>query len=358
MGESGILQLRMDANIVDNNLLDVSDVTLSIIIPMFNCEAVITRCLDSLDYPDSEIIVVDDGSTDRSAETVSQYITTHSNVRLIHKSNGGVSSARNVGIEACSGKYLMFIDADDYIVPDGICRVIEIAESYSADSVVFGNITKNENSPVDKESVKDFSISIKVVEGSGAALKTYKVPDYLVWNSLFRRSVIIENNIRFDEDLHLREDDAFMGKFYCFASKVVCTNLPLYRYIASSSCSSTHNQSKERNRLLIKSGLLAIKHRSQFIKENLPGEKFPYERLKYMRWVCSPQQAVSAGYSYREYRNILKEFRKEDVWPVSYKWIKVAGWDYSIKAYSKKIITTFLLNHPLISYPIAKIRHR
>ena len=348
----------MGANIVENKSIGVSSVTLSVIIPMYNCEAVITRCLDSLDYPDSEIIVVDDGSTDRSAESVSQYITNHPNIKLIRKINGGVSSARNIGISMSSGKYLMFVDADDYIVPDGICRVIEIAEKYSADSVVYGNITKNENSPIDKESVKDFNISIKVIEGRAAALKTYKVPDYLVWNSLFRRSVIVENNIRFDEDLHLREDDAFMGKFYCFTSKVVVTNLPLYRYIGSSPFSSTHNQSKERNRLLIKSGLLAMRHRSQFIKENFPHEKFPYERLKYMRWVCSPRQAVSAGYSYHEYRNILKDFHKEGVWPVSYKWIKVAGWDYSLKAYSKKIIATFLLNHPLISYPIAKIRHR
>lgn len=348
----------MDTNIVDRNSAGVSNVTLSIVIPMYNCEAVITRCLDSLDYPDSEIIVVDDGSTDRSAKTVSQYITTHPKVRLLQKANGGVSSARNVGIEESSGKYLMFVDADDYLAPDGISRIVEIAEKYTADSVVYGNITKHEKSPIDKESIKDFYINISVVEGRAAALKTYKVPDYLVWNSLFRRSVIVDNNIRFDEDLHLREDDAFMGKFYCFTSKVVVTNLPLYRYIGSSPFSSTHNQSKERNRLLIKSGLLAIKHRSQFIKENLPCENFPYERLKYMRWVCSPRQAVAAGYSYGEYRNILKDFRKEGVWPVSYKWIKVAGWDYNLKVYTKKIITTWLLNHPLISYPIAKIRHR
>jgi len=281
---------------------------LSVIVPVFNCESYILRCLTSIDYPDSEIIVVDDGSTDNCVGVIAEFQNNHDNVKLIRKKNGGVSSARNIGIDASTGKYIMFVDADDYLVPGGISQIIDIAESKLADIVTYDNITKQAEDPIDIDSISDFDIQIKVIEGRAEALRTYHIPDYVVWRSLFLRSIIIDNNIRFDEDLHLREDDTFMGKFYCYTSRVVCTNLPLYRYIASSPCSSTHRQSKERNKILIESGLLAIKHRSEFIKKALPDEDFPYERLKYMRWVCSPRQAVEAGFILREYKDKLLEF--------------------------------------------------
>ena len=82
---------------------------LSVIIPMYNCAPVIVRCLDSIDYYDCEIIVVNDGSKDTGAEIVEKYAATHPNVRLINKSNGGVSSARNLGIQEAVGKYISFI---------------------------------------------------------------------------------------------------------------------------------------------------------------------------------------------------------------------------------------------------------
>ena len=77
---------------------------------MYNCAPVITRCLDSIDYPDCEILVVNDGSQDNGADVVEQYVAAHSNVRLINKPNGGVSSARNLGIERAKGTYISFID--------------------------------------------------------------------------------------------------------------------------------------------------------------------------------------------------------------------------------------------------------
>lgn len=330
---------------------------LSVIIPMYNCGEVITRCLESVDYPDTEIVVVDDGSVDNGAHVVTEYARTHPNVRLIRKENGGVSSARNIGIENATGKYIIFIDADDYLVKDGISTIIDLAEKYDADIVKYKIRVLRKENAYDTTSLKSYNIQIEVIQGQAAGLRRYDISDYHVVDAAFRRSTIIENNIHFNEDLHLREDDAFMGKFYCVASCVVITDLPLYRYIGSSPFSSTHNQSPERNRVLIQSGLLAIQYRSSFIKEHLPNEDFPYERYKYMRWVCSPRQAVDAGYTYKEYIAILKQFKDINIWPVSYKWIKVAGWNYNWKVYIKKVIMTFLLNHPFVSYHIAKLRH-
>ena len=137
-----------------------NNILLSIIIPCYNCSPVIIRCLDSIDYPDAEIIIVDDGSTDNSAQVVTDYAQVHTNVHLIQKENGGVSSARNVGIEAANGKYLMFVDADDYLVPGGIKRIIELAEEKKADVVKFSFRKVKNDTPQDVVSVSDSSISI------------------------------------------------------------------------------------------------------------------------------------------------------------------------------------------------------
>ena len=321
---------------------------------MYNCGEVIIRCLDSIDYPNSEIIVVDDGSKDNGVIVVAEYCKTHPNVRLIQKVNGGVSSARNVGIKAANGNYIIFVDADDYLNKDGLGRIVEIAEKTNADIVKYCFLNKNGG----EVCLSDFPIKSETIDGRGASLKRYDIPDYHIWDGLFRMSTISDNNLLYDEDLHFREDDVFMGKFYCCTNRVVITNLPLYRYIAASPYSSIHNQSPDRNRVFIQSGLLAIQHRSEYIKQHLPNEDFPYEKLKYMRWVCTAHQAVEADYSYAEYLQILASFRALNVWPVSYRWIKVAGWDYNWKVYLKKVIHTFMLNHPCLSYPIAKYRKK
>ena len=132
----------------------------------------------------------------------------------------------------------------------------------------------------------------------------------------------------------------------------------MYNYYTSSYYSSTHNQSIERQRILIRSGLLAIRHRKAFITEHFPNHIFPYERLKYMRWICSVQNAISAQLKLKEYLNLLEEFRKEGVYPLEYAWIKVAGGDYSLKIYFKRVIQTFFTNHPILFYPFVKYFHR
>ena len=322
---------------------------LSVIIPCYNCASVIQRCLDSIDYPDAEIIVVDDGSKDNSAQVVEDYALRHPNVSLVKKENGGVSSARNLGIEKATGKYLMFLDADDYLGAGGIERVVELAEKTNADVVKFWHRTLSSESPQMKENLCSFAMTNEVIEGRFKALLRNDVSDYLVWDGVYLRSVITDNHIRFHTDLHLHEDDVFMGELYCHTQKVVTTNLPLYRYVMSSAQSSTHNQSVERQKLLIESGYLAIEHRGSYVEQHCP-EAMPLERLKYMRWVCRPKTAIEAGYSLKEYRAVLKKFGELGCWPLDYNWMHVARLDWSWKNRMKNRMRTFLCNHPGLAY--------
>ncbi len=330
---------------------------LSIIIPVYNCAPVILRCLASIDSPEAEIIVVDDGSTDATASIVSEYARNHLNVKLLKKNNGGVSSARNLGIESASGKYIMFIDADDYLAPGGIKRIVELAENSNADVVTYRIVNVYNNTPVDKESVQDYPIVSRTIVGRGQALLRYDVPDFHVVNAVFRLATIIDNGIRFCPQLSLREDDAFCGMLYCHTDTIITTDLPLYHYVRSSLFSSTHNKSIETQRKLITSSYLAMQIRGAHVKAYCP-EAMPYERLKYMRWVCHPKSAIKAGYSLSNYLDILDEYRKVGCYPLSYKWIHAAGLDYSFKIRIKNLVKTFICNHPRIAYKMLGIFSR
>lgn len=328
---------------------------LSVIIPMYNCAPVITRCLNSIDYPDCEILVVNDGSKDNSAEVVTQYAVTHPNVRLINKENGGASSARNLGIEEAKGKYIAFIDADDFGYAGGITRIVELAEKEDADVVKYIIHSIENGQLIEMRSVADVEIHTMVIEGRGKALERCDISDYHVVDAVFRRSLIMEHNIRFRTDLHLHEDDCFMGMFYCHATKVISTDLQLYCYIRASDYSSTHRQSIERQRILINSGYLAAQHRSAYVQAHYP-QAMPMDRLKYMRWVCLPKEAIAAQLSLQEYRDVLEQFRALGVYPLQYKWISTIYYWAPFKYKMKCAIKTWLVNHPRVAYWILNFR--
>ena len=328
---------------------------LSIIIPVYNVEQYLQCCVQSVitqTYQNLQVILVNDGSTDSSGILCDQLAQQDSRIQVVHKENGGLSDARNAGIDIAKGKYISFIDADDYIVGDGLEKIINIAEEYKADVVKFKNIGVTECDDQDKSSVANFPINIVKTTGDGV-LNRYDISDYIVWDGIYRRSLILDHNIRFMTDLCLREDDTFMGMLYCHANIVIATDLPLYRYVSASNFSSTHNQPVEKQRRLIYSNLNAMRYRCHYVAKHKPNV-MNLERLKYMRWVCSISSAISAQLTLREYLILLDEFRKEGVYPLEYAWIKVAGWNYSWKIYLKRVLQTFLINHPRIGYVLVR----
>lgn len=348
--------------ILDLRIMAEKQPILSVIIPMYNCAPVITRCLDSIDYPGAEIIVIDDGSADNSLKVVQEYIVRmkelgNERIRVISKPNGGASSARNKGIEEAKGKFIAFIDADDFWYPNGIARIVELAERAEADVVKYIIRHVEKEQPLPQLDLANYAMHTEIIEGRGKALERCDISDYHVVDAVFKRSVIMDHNIRFRTDLHLHEDDCFMGMFYCHAMKVVSTDMPLYCYIHSSDFSSTHRQSIERQRILINSGYLAAQHRSKYVQAYYP-QAMPMERLKYMRWVSQPKEAIEAHFTLDEYKVVLNEFRALGVYPLSYKWISTiyywASWKYKMKWVAK----SWLTNHPEIAYAILRVARR
>lgn len=166
----------------------------SIIVPVYNVEAYLDRCLSSIisqTYHNIEVILVDDGSTDQSGELCDQYQKQDSRIRVIHKENGGLSDARNAGIQISGGSYIAFIDSDDYVREEYIGRMMEEAERTDCDVVICGYSKKHASG----ESF-DYIALPDTYEGRQIQKNFYDgkpSPEMfdVAWNKLYRKTLLM-----------------------------------------------------------------------------------------------------------------------------------------------------------------------
>ena len=208
---------------------------ISIIIPVFNTEQYLSRCVDSLlsqSFTDYELLLIDDGSTDACGVLCDAYAGKDSRVRVFHKENGGVSSARNLGLDNARGEWVYFMDSDDELVPDGL-QVLVDCISNEVDSVMGGIIEIRENG---EESAVEGRATLSLLK-KRAILSLYSgygsVYNYCgnmcIW--LLRRSVISEHGLRFDPSIAIKEDTLFLMQFICKSHGITRqTTTPIYRY--------------------------------------------------------------------------------------------------------------------------------
>lgn len=213
----------------------------SVIVPVYNVAPYLARCLDSLlsqTLSDLEIIVVNDGSTDESAAILADYVQRYGNrIRAFLKENGGQGSARNLGIRNATGEYIGFVDADDYVASDMFERMYQTAVQSDADMVTCDYYY------ITSESKKRVSL-YKPSTQTDMFFNPWAAP----WNKLYRRSIIVDNEVFFPE-LRAYEDTAFYANAIPFVNKIA--NVPeafVYQYYRGS---STMNKRQDERVLLI-----------------------------------------------------------------------------------------------------------
>lgn len=178
---------------------------ISVIIPVYNAEAYLKRCVDSVlnqSYTDIELLLIDDGSTDDSGALCDQYVATYDKIRAFHKKNGGVSSARNLGLDNALGEYVMFLDSDDMMEPGMCALMVDVLQSRGADIVICGTKETGGSLWAPSED-KDYSLQELKEDGF------YMIGSELLsppWNKVYKRSLI---NNRFDEKTSFGEDLVF-----------------------------------------------------------------------------------------------------------------------------------------------------
>lgn len=215
----------------------------SIIVPVYGVEAYLDRCVSSLreqSFGDIEIVLVDDGSLDKCPQMCDEYARRDSRIRVLHKPNGGVSDARNQGLEAASGAYVLFVDGDDYIDRDACERLLPFTKG-NADILLGGAVAEAGDKFLEPLA---FTGILRGEAYYKQALKAGKNwPE--VWLNGYRRGFLEETGLRFQKGI-LHEDEAFTPRAFLGAKSVVYTGEIFYRYVLREG-SITNGKDKRKN---------------------------------------------------------------------------------------------------------------
>lgn len=212
---------------------------LSIIIPVYNTELYLQKCLDSIltqSYNDFELLLVDDGSKDKSGVICDEYAKRDIRVHVFHKENRGVSSARNMGIEKSKGEWLYFVDSDDILNPNTLSAIID-QDLCQYDLVMAGYNVYSEDGSMQFESK---TLIQKEMSKEQALMEMYTPTDcpyqgYL-WCKFFRGSVIKQNRLLFDENIYFNEDRLFIVKYIAACTRnIFYSTIPIYKYFTRES---------------------------------------------------------------------------------------------------------------------------
>lgn len=216
----------------------MDNLIVSIIIPIYNVEKYICKCVDSIinqTYTDLEIILVDDGSPDSCPEICDEFGKKDKRIRVVHKENGGLSDARNVGLNIAKGDYIVFLDGDDYAEINMIEKALNVAKSSDSDIVQWGFYVDfvDENDELyksiihsqphaiyDKEQFKHIKINQKFIGDLGYA-----------WNKLYKTKLLKENELNFTKGLSLVEDIVFNSPALALSNRIAFLEEPLLHYM-------------------------------------------------------------------------------------------------------------------------------
>ena len=196
---------------------------ISIVIPIYNVEKYLRKCLDrvySLNLDNKEVILVNDGSTDTSINILNEFKNKYPNkTKIISQKNQGLSEARNIGMKNSNGKYILFVDSDDFIIPTETEEFINFGLDKKVD-ILIGNYREyyNENYIVQK--------SFYSLDKNGVKNKCF---GFAVWKNIYRKNFLLENNLFFKKGL-LHEDNLFTPEAFFYAKKVRCFNKKFYFY--------------------------------------------------------------------------------------------------------------------------------
>lgn len=279
---------------------------ISVIVPVYNTEKYLRECIDSLinqTYTNLEIIIIDDGSTDKCPEIIDGYAKIDERIVVIHQKNAGVSAARNTGLNHATGEYVGFVDGDDYINP-----------------IMFESLVNE----INEESI---DVSICAIEGQKcigqkeryifnnkeAIIEMHRGNLFMghLWNKLIKRSVIEE--VRFNEEIAILEDLLFLHYVLIKANRVSYINKRLYHYRSNPKSALLCNEFK--NTYLTR--IAASNEITTFFERNLPDDIFWAKRtacISYFKVI----ENISRSSNKIDYLEILKKVAKE--YKVLYNW--------------------------------------
>lgn len=256
----------------------------SIIVPVYNCQDYIERCIESVlkqGTKDIELIIIDDGSTDNSGLFLDEYAKENSLIKVIHKKNEGVSAARNDALNIASGKYILFLDVDDFIDDNYIKEINKIIDKYpkielinfafysDVEDMEFNNLSRDEIKYKEKYYKDKKSIKKDFVELWDNTML------YNIWNKVYVRKIIEENSIRFPKS-NWGEDVDFNQKYLNVINNMYNSNKCFYHYIRERAGAATKKY---------KENIFEIR-KNEFKQFNEYFESWNIKKEKYYEFSC------------------------------------------------------------------------
>lgn len=285
---------------------------ISIIVPIYNSSKYIRQCIDSIlmqTYKDYELLLIDDGSTDDSANISLEYVKRNNKIKYFYKKNSGVSATRNYGIDKANGRWVMFIDSDDYFIDkDLLQKCVDIVTKDENQMPVFN--VRYIYDDLEKDG-RRFSVYDNNIQDIMLNILNYrKINNFYgemfraSWGKMFDLEIIRKENIRFDEKLYIGEDAMFLIDYFNVNNNIILIDEPLYGY-------RVHNNSACRK---YKADLLEQSQRQ--LDDIL--EKFDYTKDEKIR-KCIISFILS---EYWNLTNNAKKGEKEDIYYDSFVWLE------------------------------------
>lgn len=314
----------------------------SVIIPVYNAKETLRRCLDSLvrqQFSDYELLLINDGSTDGSDAICREYANTYSCVRYFVKENGGVSSARNLGLEQVEGEYILFVDSDDYVSENYFSVISDALDNNVVDLLMFGYC--NFGSISAEWDTGEFNENTEV----GIAIRVSSAMQQYLFSSLcskaFKKQIIEQYNMRFGNDLAIGEDQAFIFTYAMHIRSIGSIEDHLYNVDVSDGNSLSRKarpylteQLMEVNRRMY-AAYQAVPHAPEAAKHYEAALSWMTYRSVYSSCKELLKFDLSAKQQRQEIRKICKLYRAEHVRPVGWKCRIIAlpvqlGWSGAI----------------------------
>lgn len=236
--------------------MSYSEILVTLIIPCYGVEKYLNRCVNSAlkqTHSNIEILLVDDGALDRSGEIADELARRDSRIKVIHKENGGVSSARNAGIDLAKGEYICFADGDDWLEADYVEYLLKLAIDTGSDIALSDRVYVSTR---DSSGSVDFDRGYKVVNSDECTKLQlyYKIRTVAVFNKIYRAGLLSTGGMRFNPDFFMGEGFNFNIRAYQQSAKIAIGHKRVYWYFKENSASATSKFSMEH----IENGLASI----------------------------------------------------------------------------------------------------
>lgn len=278
----------------------------SIIVPVYNAEKTLNRCVNSIlsqTYTNIEIILVNDGSVDASLDICQSYSKQYDNIICINQSNSGVSNSRNTGIEQSTGKFLLFIDSDDYVCCDYISSLIEL---YYKENIMIVQGCRIIHNNMKSSEYRLTKAKYLPQQYCMFLEKEEMFKHGSPYGKLYISEIIKNNNIRFDESVHNYEDLLFFLDYIQYTEEIIVSDIAYYCYCISSSGLHTKYFSVEEELYLYR------KYKEKLTKYNCKdysGKLYAYS-LKILCRATKSLLIKKGEFSYKNLQNIRAELMK------------------------------------------------